>query len=228
MKILLKPGGVITMEFPHLMRLIEDNQWDTIYHEHLRYYDFPSLWALLKAHGLTPVTVRSIPTHGGSLRVAAVKSLGAKGAIWWSNDDEVDQPVPVDALDSEVADSCAEIQEAVAHAQREGRVWGIGAAARGATLLNACGLNLEAVCEVAGSDKIGHYMPGTTTPVVDEAEFYQVNPESAILLSWHLADFLVPKMRAKGYAGNIIVPLPRVQTLRPDPFVLPEEMSCGA
>ena len=93
-------------------------------------------------------------------------------------------------------------------------VVGIGATARATTIINYCGLDVEDiayVCEVPGSDKIGHYIPGTRIPVVDEARLFE-DQQDAVLFSWHLADGIVPKLRERGYTGEIIIPLPRQRT----------------
>ena len=95
-------------------------------------------------------------------------------------------------------------------------MWGIGATARATTIINYCGLDvedIECVCEVAGSDKIGHYIPGTRIPIVDEAELFASQPARAVLFSWHLADHIIPKLRDRGYDGEIIVPLPTLETV---------------
>ena len=103
----------------------------------------------------------------------------------------------------------AGLREAVA---RYGQVWGVGATARATTIINYCGLDvedIECVCELAGSDKIGRYVPGTRIPIVDETALFlfERRPEAAVLFSWHMADRIVPKLRDKGYEGDIIVPL---------------------
>ena len=93
-------------------------------------------------------------------------------------------------------------------------MFGIGATARATTIINYAGLDVEdiaCVCEVAGSDKIGHYIPGTRIPVVDERALFDEQPD-AVLFSWHLADRIVPKLREKGYHGKVIVPLPELRT----------------
>jgi hypothetical protein len=94
--------------------------------------------------------------------------------------------------------------------------WGIGATARATTIINYCGIDVEdiaCVCEVPGSDKIGHYIPGTRIPVVDEARLFEEHPRFVVLFSWHLADKIVPKLRDRGYTGEIILPLPTLQTV---------------
>lgn len=214
---LMDPTGAFISESHYLLPLIETLQYDTIYHEHLRYYSLHSLRHLLAAHDLEIFHAKRIPTHGGSIRVYA----GHRGVhpIEPSVDrllaDESDVVVGLDSLMTfrdKVVRSKLELLELVAGLKAEGaRIHGISAPSRASTLINYCGLDdgvIDCVLEIEGSHKIGKYVPGTVIPVVDEKRLYEEQPEFALLFSWHIADELMPKIRARGFTGRFIVPLP--------------------
>jgi hypothetical protein len=215
--LLLDERGVFISESHYLLSLVETLQYDTIYHEHLRYYSLQSLQYLLNMHGLEVFHAKQIPTHGGSIRVYAAR----KGAY-------PIQPTVQALLDKEAATGLdAEQLQAFKHKvtlsklqlhtllldiKKQGqRVYGIGAPSRASTLITYVGLDdgiLDCVLEVKGSYKTGKYMPGTLIPVIDEAKLFEDQPEYALLLSWHIADELAPKLTQKGFKGKYIVPLP--------------------
>jgi hypothetical protein len=201
---LLADDGVFVAE-NHDLRSVLDGQWDTVYHEHLRFYSPGSFNALLEEHGFGAVTWRKIPTHGGSFRMFAVKRpTGVKPA---------DPDYDFDRLGGWAADARRNLRANLGDLARP--AWGIGATARATTIINYCGLDvedIECVCEVPGSDKIGRYVPGTRIPIVDETRLFEEQPSHAVLFSWHLADVIVPKLRERGYTGEIIVPLPTLET----------------
>lgn len=193
-KSLLAEDGLLVAE-NHDLRSVVDGQWDTVYHEHLRFYSPYSFYRLLDAYELKPRTWDYIPTHGGSFRMLAKKT-----------GEPCNPPPQIDydfeGLAQDAANAKAKIRKAVSP-----DTWGIGATARATTIINYCELDMPCVCEVAGSDKIGHFIPGTSIPVVDEAKLFDEQPSKALLFSWHLADRIIPKLREKGYAGEIILPL---------------------
>jgi hypothetical protein len=214
---LLDARGVFITESHYLIGLLNSVQYDTIYHEHLRYYSLHSLKYLLEIHDLEVFHAVSIPTHGGSIRVYAAR----KG-------DYPVQPSVAAMLGSEpTGDAMRERLSRFRHdvlmtklrlhalfkdiKQQRKRICGISAPSRASTLVNYVGLDesiLDYVCEIKGSLKIGKYMPGTVIPVVDEARMFDEQPEYALILSWHIADELIPKLRERGYRGQFIVPLP--------------------
>lgn len=201
--VLLGDGGVLVAENHDLASVVDGRQWDTVYHEHLRFYSPYSFHALLERYGLGARSWREITTHGGSFRTIAEKGASRRFTH--------DRAYDFEGLARDAADARDAIRAAVG-----GGVVGIGATARATTIINYCGLDVEdiaCVCEVAGSDKIGHYIPGTSIPVVDEAVLFDDPPARVVLFSWHLADVIVPKLRARGYEGEIIVPLPSVRSL---------------
>lgn len=202
----LKDGGVFITEHTYWGDTLAGLQYDTIYHEHLRYYTLTSLSNLLNQYVLQPFRVERIPTMGGSIRVYAAYDR--------EDDGSVTRLLKEEASDPEWLLAEANFPSAVAWSKKKllemipAGTYGIGAPSRATTLLNYTGIPLEAVCEIAGSDKIGKVIPGTTIPVVDEARLYEDQPEHALLLSWHLAKELMPKIRAKGFKGKFIIPLP--------------------
>jgi hypothetical protein len=218
---MLSDDGVFISESHYLMALIETLQYDTIYHEHLRHYSLESLAHLLKMHGLEVIHAKRIPTHGGSIRVYAARS-GARAAL-----PTVQQLLAEERAAGTLADQLRAFRRRVARSKvelhtllrdvlaRGARIYGVGAPSRASTLINYVGLDreiLDCVVEVKGSYKVGKYMPGTLVPVVDEAKLFEDQPEYALLLSWHIADELMPKLTERGFAGRYIIPLaePRV------------------
>ncbi len=214
---MLSDKGVFISESHYLMSLLETLQYDTIYHEHLRYYSLHSLQYLLNMHDLEIIHAKRIPTHGGSIRVYAAR----KGQ-------HSPRPSVADILSQEqnagldiaklrefkrrVVLSKLDLHGLLAGIRKRGeRVYGIGAPSRASTLINYVGLDdgiLDCVLEVKDSLKTGKYMPGTVIPVIDEARLYEDQPEYAMLLSWHIAEELIPKITQKGFRGKYIVPLP--------------------
>jgi hypothetical protein len=201
--LLLADDGVLIAENHDLASVVDGGQWDTVYHEHLRFYDPHSFSELLYAYGFAGRTWKEIPTHGGSFRVLANKG------------DNGEAPPSRDYDFGRLARDAADVRQAIRSIAAPGIV-GIGATARATTIINYCGLDVEditSVCEVTGSDKIGRYIPGTRIPVVDEAALVESQAARSILFSWHLADRIVPSLRERGYVGTIIVPLPTLRYL---------------
>ena len=214
--LLMEEKSVFVTESHYLLALVETLQYDTIYHEHLRYYSLHSVQYLFRMHGLEVIHARRIPTHGGSVRVYAAR----KGA--YPIRSSVSEMLKNEAagLDAEslkrfkdrVVRSKLELYGPLRGIKQQGhRIFGIGAPSRASTLINYVGLDdgiLDCVLEIKGSLKIGKYMPGTLIPVLEESRLYADQPEYVLLLSWHIADELIPKLRQKGYKGKYICPLP--------------------
>jgi hypothetical protein len=212
----LDQDGVFISESHYLLALIETLQYDTIYHEHLRYYSLQSLKYLLEMHDLEIIHAKRIPTHGGSIRVyAARKGRRPIGS-------SVEEMLAVEGREltwerfmnfrRRVSQSKLELMAMLEEIRRKGeRVYGIGAPSRASTLVNYVGLDasiVDCVMEIDGSYKIGKMMPGTLIPVLGESKLFTDQPEYALLLSWHIADELIPKLKAKAFKGRFIVPLP--------------------
>ena len=213
---LLDEKGVFISESHYLLSLVETLQYDTIYHEHLRYYSVRSLQYLLSMHGLEVIHARRIPTHGGSVRVYAARKgqypVLPSVAQMLKEEDAGLGAERLHAFKSRVVQSKLDLYALLRDIKKAGhRVYGIGAPSRASTLIQYVGLDdgiLDCVLEIKGSLKIGKYMPGTLIPVQEESRLYADQPEYVLLLSWHIADELVPKLREKGYRGKYIVPLP--------------------
>lgn len=214
---LLTNDGVFISESHYLYSLIKTLQYDTIYHEHLRYYSLASLKYLLNMHGLEVFHAKKIPSHGGSIRVYAAKKGKYKvaktvGQMLKMEKSTVTNKKSLLKFKEEVVLSKIKLYDLLLGIKKEGkRIYGIGAPSRGSTLVNYVGLDdgiIEAVMEIKGSNKIGKYVPGTVIPVLEESKLYKDQPDYALLLSWHIADELAPKIKAKGFRGKFIVPLP--------------------
>ena len=214
---LLGPDGVFISESHYLIGLLEKLQYDTIYHEHLRYYSLTSLANLLKMHGLEVFHARSIPTHGGSIRVYAgrqgTRPVNSSVAKMLAAEPRGETMLArLKAFRNDVMLSKLRLLAMIRDLKEKGaRICGISAPSRASTLVNYLGLDeaiVDYVCEIAGSLKVGKCMPGTGIPVVEESRLFSDQPECAIIFSWHIADELAPKLRQKGYRGKLITPLP--------------------
>jgi C-methyltransferase C-terminal domain/Methyltransferase domain/Putative zinc binding domain len=215
--LLMGEGGIFISESHYLLSLVETLQYDTIYHEHLRYYSLRSLRHLFKMHGLEVIHARQIPTHGGSIRVYAARAgqHPVRPSVAEILAKETAAGLDAEhlrAFKSRVVQSKLDLYALLKGIKQQGhRIYGIGAPSRASTLITYVGLDdgiLDCVLEIQGSLKIGKYMPGTLIPVVEESRLYADQPEYALLLSWHIADELIPKLRQKGYRGKFIRPLP--------------------
>lgn len=218
---MLDDDGIFISESHYLLPLIETLQYDTIYHEHLRYYSLKSLQYLFELHGLEIIHARPIPTHGGSIRVytarkgqrpvqESVMRILAEEEVKLTWDAFMDFRKRVSQSKLDLMAMLQEIRS------KNEKVYGIGAPSRASTLVNYVGLDdsiIDCVLEIKGSYKIGKYMPGTLIPVLEESKLVEDQPEYAILFSWHIADELIPKLKEKGYRGKFIVPLPTPRIL---------------
>jgi len=219
--ILLSDDGIFISESHYFGSLLETLQYDTIYHEHLRYYTLTSLRNLLEMHGLEVIHTKRIPTHGGSIRVYAARKdrhpVQPSVEKILSEEKREITPEAFARFNRAVVNSKLELLALLKNIKRDGgRVYGIGAPSRASTLINYVGLDngiLDSVLEIKGSYKIGKYVPGTIIPVVEELRLFSDQPEYALLLSWHIADELIPKLTQRGFRGRYIIPLPspRVQ-----------------
>jgi len=213
---LLRDDGIFISESHYLLSLIDTLQYDTIYHEHLRHYSLTSLAWLLKMHGLEVIHAKRIPTHGGSIRVYAARAgkYAVRPTVATILAEEAAELTmeKLQSFRSKVVQSKISLYALLRDIKTAGhRIYGIGAPSRASTLINYVGLDdgiLDCVLEITGSYKVGKYIPGTVIPVLDEARLFEDQPEYAMLLSWHIADELIPKLAARGFKGRFIVPLP--------------------
>jgi hypothetical protein len=213
----LAPDGWFVSESTYLGATVA-GQWDTCYSEHARYLSWNALRRLLANHGLSPFRSEHIDTHGGSVRVFACRSvelerLATAGMVEpWVSDDWIGNKLG--QWQEEVRASRAAIRRTMADARSLGLTVGaVGAPSRGTTLLAYCGLTHEDICcvlETPASKKIGHYMPGTSIPVVDETTVTEW-PDMLLILSHHVADAMKARMRELGFRGRFLIPLPKVR-----------------
>jgi len=225
MSVLLKPGGVVTMEFPHLLRLMQENQFDTIYHEHFSYFSFVVAERVFAAHGLTLFDVEEIPTHGGSLRIYARHAANAA--------------LPVSAKVTELRrrEQAAGLERAetyhlfaeqvkatkrgllkflIAAKESGKRVVGYGAPAKGNTLLNYCGVRSDLVEYTVDRSphKQGRFLPGVHIPIYPPERIMETRPDYVLILPWNLKDEVVAQMAAiRAWGGRFVVPIPEVSVL---------------
>ncbi|MGH6682888.1 MAG: methyltransferase C-terminal domain-containing protein, partial [Pseudolabrys sp.] len=197
--------------------LLDTLQYDTVYHEHLRYYSLASLKYLLEMHDLEVFHARPIPSHGGSIRVYAARH-GAHTV-----QDSVRRMLATEPRGEAMSERLASFRRDVVLSklrlisllrelkEQGARIAGISAPSRASTLVNYVGLDegiIDYVCEIPGSLKIGKFMPGTQIPVVDETKLFDDQPDCAVIFSWHIADELAPKLKTKGFRGRLVTPLP--------------------
>lgn len=214
---ILKDDGIFIIEAHYLLSLIELNQFDTVYHEHLRYYSLHSLKYLLEAHELEVIHAKKIPSHAGSIRVYAARKgkYQIKDTVSPLLEEEKNSILKNEVLHEfkkKVVSAKLEFMSLLRDIKKNGgRVYGIGAPSRGTTLINYVGIDeqiVDCILEIKGSQKIDKYVPGTLIPVLEESKLYIDQPEYVLLFSWQIANDLIPKLKEKGYGGEFIVPLP--------------------
>ena len=225
MKILLKPSGVITMEFPHLMRLMEENQFDTIYHEHFSYFSFVTAETIFALHGLVLFDVQELPTHGGSLRIFARHA------------EDTSKPLAERALElherelnggfmklerysrfaMQVEETKRKLLECLIHAKRAGkRIVGYGAPGKGNTLLNYCGIRTDFLDFTVDRNpyKQGQFLPGTHIPICPPDTLAAARPDYVLILPWNLKDEVMEQLSfIRNWGGKFIVPIPEAQVI---------------
>jgi hypothetical protein len=215
---------LVTLEFPHLLRLIEDRQFDTIYHEHFSYFSLLVVERIATVHGLTVHDVEELPTHGGSLRIFAsltqdappvsqrVTTLRAKEAAA-----RLEQLDAYRSFAGVVADLKCDILEFLIGARRAGStVVGYGAPAKGNTLLNYCGIGPELVAFTVDRNplKQGAYLPGSHIPVLAPDAIFEARPPYVLILPWNIRDEVTEQMESiREWGGRFVVLIPRVEIL---------------
>lgn len=223
-ELLLDDGGVFTAEVQDLYGVIRQLQYDSFYHEHIRYYSLETLSALLSRHGLTVFRAKRLETHGGSLRIHACK--GGKWPVEPSVERLRAEEAPLvgswDALRGFAERAMLaklRLQALIGSVRERGeRIYAIGAASRASMLIHYTGLDrslVECALEIPGSPKIGTYLPGTLIPIENESRLFSDPPDHALILSWHVAHDLMPRLRTKGFQGGFLVPLPEPELIPP-------------
>ena len=220
---LIRDDGVFISESHYLLPLIQKLQYDTIYHEHMRYYSLHSLKYLFEKHGLEIFHVKEIKSHGGSIRVYCARQgkYEILETVTMQLDKEKDLVTGTENLkkfENSVTLSKLKLYRLLCEIKEKGEsICAIGAPSRGSTLVNYVGLDdglIDYVCEIKGSYKIGKYLPGTLISVVEEQVMFDNKPDYALFFSWHIADELMPKLKKKGFEGKFIIPLPEPKILQ--------------
>ena len=225
MKILLAENGVVTMEFPHLLRLVERNQFDTIYHEHYSYLSFGTVERIFATHGLTLYDVEELDTHGGSIRIhgrhaeasepavservhemnAREEAAGMRGLAYY------------EAFEEKVKETKRKLLEFLIDVKRQGKtVCGYGAPGKGNTLLNYCGVGCDFLDFTVDRSphKQGGFLPGTHVPILAPEEIERRKPDYVLILPWNLKDEIAEQMSVvREWGGRFVVPIPEVQVV---------------
>jgi SAM-dependent methyltransferase len=220
MKILLKPGGVITVEFPHLLRLMEGNQFDTIYHEHFSYFSFLAAEKIFAAHGLVLFDVEELSTHGGSLRIFGrhaedgSKPISA-GVIEMKAREDAAGLASVDSYRSfaeKVKNTKRQLLECLIQVKQEGKsIVGYGAPGKGNTLLNYCGVGTDFLDYTVDRNpyKHGQFTPGRHIPIYSPDKIRETRPDYLLILPWNLKNEIMQQMaHIREWGGKFIVPIP--------------------
>jgi len=223
--ILLKPSGTVTMEFPHLLRLIEENQFDTIYHEHFSYLSLFVVQAIFQAHGLRVYDVDEIPTHGGSLRIYACHddatgqqpSAAVRGVIEAEERFGLRQPDTYTRFSERVQSTKRKLLSFLIDAKNHGKtIAGYGAPGKGNTLLNYCGIRTDFLDYTVDRNpyKHGKYLPGTHIPIHPPERIRETRPDYVLILPWNLRDEIVQQHAyIREWGGRFVVPIPTVAVL---------------
>lgn len=223
LKLLLRPAGLITMEFPHLLQLMEQNQFDTIYHEHFSYFSFMAVEQVFARHGMKLFDVEELPTHGGSLRIYAC------------HDSDTSKPIEMRAKElksreeatgfgklshylsfgSQVEATKRKLLSFLITARQEGkRIVGYGAPAKGNTLLNYCGVRTDFIEYTVDRSphKQGHFLPGVHIPIYEPERVRVTRPDYLLILPWNIREEVMNQMSyIREWGGKFVVPIPAVQ-----------------
>ncbi len=225
MKIILKPQGVITMEFPHLMQLVDNNQFDTIYHEHFSYLSFYTVKQVFESQGLELFDVQEIPTHGGSLRIYAKHaedeskpvSENVAALLKKETDKGMHTLAYYDHFQQKALQVKLALMEFLVQQKRANKnVAAYGAAAKGNTLLNYCGIKNDLVSFVvdANPHKQDKFLPASHIPVVNDAYLMAARPDYVLILPWNLKDEIMQQLSyIKEWGGKFVVPIPALQVI---------------
>ena len=197
------------------MSLIKTLQYDTIYHEHLRYYHLSSLIRLFRLNNLEVFHAKKIPTHGGSIRVYACRKGAFKKTKSLKKIIEQEKKSGMKIYESfkkKVIESKYKLLTILIELRKkQKKIFAVGAPSRASTLINYSGIDkdlVECILEVSGSNKLNKYLPGTLIPVVDEKIIIKNSPDYLLILSWHIKDELIKVFRKKKFKGKFIIPLP--------------------
>ena len=224
MKVILKPNGVLTMEFPHVLQLILQNQFDTIYHEHFSYFSFLTVEKIFATHGLTLFDVEELSTHGGSLRIYGkhseadveisdgVTKLKAKEIQAGLNQMETYL-----GFAEQVKSIKRDLLSFLINAKNQGKsIVGYGAPAKGNTLLNYCGIRTDLIDYVVDRSpyKQGLFLPGTHIPISHPDQVKETKPDYLLILPWNIKGEIMEQMaHIREWGGQFVVPIPQVEVI---------------
>jgi len=223
MKVLLKPTGVITMEFPHLVRLMEENQFDTIYHEHFSYFSFTTSEKIFATHGLVLFDVEELPTHGGSLRIYACHAEDSSKTISQrvvelKAIEETAGITKLDtyfAFDDKVKETKRKLLDFLITTKRNGKsIAGYGAPGKGNTLLNYCGVRIDFIDYTVDLNpyKQGKFLPGTHIPIYHPDKIKETQPDYVLILPWNFKDEIMEQCSfIRDWGGQFVVPIPEMK-----------------
>ncbi|MGB5891744.1 MAG: class I SAM-dependent methyltransferase, partial [Thermoanaerobaculia bacterium] len=225
LKIALKPGGVVTMEFPHLMRLMVENQFDTIYHEHFSYFSFRTVLDVFTVRGLTLFDVEELSTHGGSIRIYARHTEDESKPVEPRVTELLDREraAGFDDLDhylsfgEQVKETKRKLLSFLVRLKNEGKsIAGYGAPAKGNTLLNYCGVGTDFIDYTVDRSphKQGRYLPGTRIPIYAPEHISETRPDYVLILPWNLKEEIIEQVTdLSSWGGQFFVAIPEVTVL---------------
>ena len=220
LKIMLKPEGVLTLEFPHLLRLIDRNEFDTIYHEHFSYFSIITTLRLMEAHGMRVFDVEELPTHGGSLRVYACRAESQTHALQLHvqrllAEEEEAGLASLEGYESfarQVKQTKLSLLNFLLQAAQEGKsVAGYGAPGKSATLLHYCGISKDLIQYTVDRSphKQGRFLPGTHIPIYHPDRIRETQPDYVVILPWNLKDEIIEQLQfIRKWGGRFVVPIP--------------------
>lgn len=224
-KVLLADDGIVTMEFPHLAKLIEFNQFDTIYHEHFCYFSLLAVEQVFKAHGMRLFDVAELPTHGGSLRIYGCHSDDASradserlaGLRAWERANGFDRLQTYTGFEEKVRETKRKLLEFLITARRDGKtVVGYGAPGKGNTLLNYCGIRQDLIDYTVDRSphKQGSYLPGTHIPIFHPDKIKETRPDYILILPWNIQEEIIGQLAyAREWSARFVVPIPEAAIL---------------
>ena len=222
LRILLKPEGVLTLEFPHLLKLIELNEFDTIYHEHFSYFSLLSTVKILTAHGLRVFDVEELKSHGGSLRVYACRTearthaleASVSAVLYEEEHAGFSTVTGYERFALQVKQTKLDLVEFLLRAARERKsVAGYGAPGKSATLLHYCGIGKDLISYTVDRSpyKQGRFLPGTHIPIYHPDHIRETKPQYIVILPWNLQDEIVDNLKyIREWGGQFVVPIPRL------------------
>jgi len=222
LKVLLKPDGVLTLEFPHLLKLIELNEFDTIYHEHFSYFSIFTTVRIMEAHGLKVFDVEELKSHGGSLRVYACRAESRTHAVLPSVEHLIaeekraglDSPEGYKGFAGQVEETKFALVEFLLTAVRQGKsVAGYGAPGKSATLLHYCGIGKDLIEYTVDRSpyKQGRFLPGNHIPIFHPDRIRETKPDYIVILPWNLKEEIKQQLQfIREWGGRFVVPIPKV------------------